>query len=137
MRIVVDTYAWIELFMGSEKGEKVKKTIADAGEVFVPDIVLAEIARKYIREGVVAEDVVMDRIKRITDIAGIVSIDDEIALLSAKAYMELLEKSKAEKMQTPGLADGIVLAIARALKSKLLTGDKHFRGLQEVIWVGE
>lgn len=136
MKIVVDSYAWIELFIGSERGEKVKKIISDADDVFVPDIVLAEIARKYIREGV-SEDIVRDRIRRITDIARVISVDEEISLLSAKFYMELLEKSKAEKLQTPSLADAIVLAITRFLRSKLLTGDKHFRGFKEIIWIGE
>jgi len=46
VRIVADTYAWIELFIGSE----------------TPDIVLAEIARKYLREGV-GKGIIIERLK--------------------------------------------------------------------------
>ncbi len=134
MRIVVDTYAWIEFFSGSEKGAKVRELLV-ASNAFVPDIVLAEVARKYLREGV-DEDTVRRRIEFITDVAKNVPIDEEIALLSAKCYFELLEKSKKEGTSTPGLADGIVLATGRKLKAKVLTGDKHFRGLGDVIWIG-
>ena len=136
MRIVVDTYAWIELFIGSNKGEIVRDAIAKANEVFVPDIVLAEIARKYLREGE-SEEVVRQRIEWVTDIARIVAIDEDTAMLSGIVYMELVEKSKVEGISKPGLADAIVLAITRTLEAKVVTGDKHFKGLNEVIWVGD
>jgi len=136
LRIVVDTYAWIELFIGSNKGEIVRDAIAKANEVFVPDIVLAEIARKYLREGE-SEEVVRQRIEWVTDIARIVAIDEDTAMLSGIVYMELVEKSKVEGISKPGLADAIVLAITRTLEAKVVTGDKHFKGLNEVIWVGD
>ncbi|MGQ9691076.1 MAG: hypothetical protein ACUVQY_07445 [Thermoproteota archaeon] len=41
MRIVVDSYAWVELFIGSEKGRLVKEKLSEADEVYTPDIVLA------------------------------------------------------------------------------------------------
>ncbi|PVU69214.1 PIN domain nuclease, partial [Sulfolobus sp. SCGC AB-777_L09] len=47
----MDSYAWIELFLGSEKGKKVIEIVSSADEVITPDLVLAEIGRKYIREG--------------------------------------------------------------------------------------
>lgn len=68
MRIVVDTYAWIEFFVGNEKGEKVKNLMTKSTDVYVPDIVLAEIARKYLREGV-DEGVVKQRVEWVTEIA--------------------------------------------------------------------
>jgi predicted nucleic acid-binding protein len=136
LRIVIDTYAWIEFFIGSEKGKKVKEIMVESRDIFVPDIVLAEIARKYLREGM-DENTVKQRIEWVTDIARNVSISEKIALLSGRTYLELLEKSKKEKISKPGLADGIVLAVTKALDAKVVTGDKHFKGLKEVIWVGD
>ena len=52
MKIVVDSYAWIEHFLGNEKGVKTDEILQDSDEVFTPDIVLAEIARKYTRESI-------------------------------------------------------------------------------------
>ena len=52
MKIVIDSYAWIEHFLGSEKGCKIDNILESADEVYTPDTVLAEVARKYVREGV-------------------------------------------------------------------------------------
>ena len=52
MNLVVDLYAWVELFLGSEEGKKVREIILNADEVRTPDLVLAEILRKYHMERV-------------------------------------------------------------------------------------
>lgn len=51
MKIVVDTYTWIEVFIRGGSSEKVKEIIEGAEEVYTPEVVLAEIARKYLKEG--------------------------------------------------------------------------------------
>jgi predicted nucleic acid-binding protein len=72
--VVVDSYAWIEIFIGSLKGEKAKKAIQEAEEAYTPDIVLAEIARKYIREGA-KEQTINQRLKIIEETTEIVPIN--------------------------------------------------------------
>lgn len=136
-RIVADTYAWVELFIGSEKGEKAKEVLANADMVYTPDIVLAEIARKYLREGV-GEDVIIERLKLMVKCSQVVNVNFEIAMESAKAYLELKEKAKQERLRRdPGLFDAIVLAVAKAYSAKVLTGDEHFKCLKETIWIGQ
>jgi len=49
--IVLDSYAWIEYFLGSDTGRTVREYL-NTEEVVTPSIVLAEIARKYLRDGV-------------------------------------------------------------------------------------
>jgi predicted nucleic acid-binding protein len=51
VKIVADSYAWIEVFLGSAAGDDARRSMLEAEEVFTPDTVLAEIARKYNREG--------------------------------------------------------------------------------------
>ena len=46
----MDAYAWVEFFLGSGKGSKVKELIETADDAYTPDTVLAELARKYLRE---------------------------------------------------------------------------------------
>ena len=46
--VVLDTYAWVEYFRGSERGLVVKEFL-EKGEVVTPSITLAELARKYKR----------------------------------------------------------------------------------------
>ena len=57
MKIVVDAYAWIEIFIGSEEGKRAKENIEQASEAYTPDTVLAEVARKYLREGMKQETI--------------------------------------------------------------------------------
>ncbi len=47
---VIDSYAWIEYFKGSEHGKRAKKYI-ESGYCVTPTIVLAELSDKYHREG--------------------------------------------------------------------------------------
>jgi predicted nucleic acid-binding protein len=134
-KIVIDAYAWIELFVGSEKGLKVKAILESADEVYTPGTVLAEIARKYLREG--ADDKTVDaRLEVIASASNIAHVDVGIALEAARCYIELLTCAKKSKLSTPSLFDAIVLATGRLLRSKIVTGDKHFKNFSETVWVG-
>ena len=135
MRIVVDSYAWIELFIGSKKGSKARGIIIEAEEVYTPDFVLAEIARKYLREGV-DQQTILERLRKISESSDVTSISVEAALESAKCYFELKEKSKEAGIPSPSLFDAMVLATARILKARVVTGDKHFKNLKETLWLG-
>lgn len=132
--IVFDSYAWIEYFLGSDSGKVVKNYI-DVEEVITPSIVLAEVARKYLREGVNEEDV-DKRLNFIAANSTVLNIDVELSIAAAKAYLELFEKTKMERLKSPSLTDGIVLATGRILRAKIVTGDEHFKGFAEVVFIG-
>jgi predicted nucleic acid-binding protein len=134
-KIVIDAYAWIELFLGSEKGRKAKEIIEDADEVYTPDTVLAEIARKYLREGV-DEKNIDARLETIVAASNIAHIDAKLAIEAARCYVELAMNARRLKLKSPSLFDAIVLATGRLLRSKIVTGDEHFRNLSETLWVG-
>ena len=132
---VYDTYAWIEYFRGSEKGAVVKRLL-ESQEGYTPSIVLAEVARKYRREGFNEDDI----LKRLLFIVGkteVVTIDIEISLKASEIYLELLELSKKLRLRTPSLADAIVYSIAMLKQDKLVTGDKLFRNMKNVIYIGD
>ena len=132
--LVVDTYAWIEFFGGTKLGEKIKELLSGADYLYTPSIVLAEIARKYVREGI-STDVVAQRLDIIEELSIIIDIDHKIALESGKSYLTLLEHAKKLKLKTkPSLTDAIILATAITLNAKVLTGDQHFKGLEITVW---
>jgi predicted nucleic acid-binding protein len=135
VKIVVDTYAWIEMFIGSKKGEKAKEIVEKADEAYTPDIVTAEIARKYLREGI-SEQTILERLKTTEDITGITPINKNTAIESAKCYLELLEKAKTKRLKAPSLFDAVILATARTLNAKLITGDEHLKDFNETLWIG-
>jgi len=135
VKIVIDAYAWIEIFIGSVKGEKAKEMLEGASETYTPGTVLAEVARKYFREGV-EQPVVLDRLKIVAEASDVTSISVEGALETARCYMQLLDEAEKAGLKTPSLFDAIVLATAKLLKAKVLTGDEHFRNLSETLWIG-
>ncbi len=134
MRIVIDSYAWIELFKGSINGNKIKELLENADVLYTPNTVLAEIARKYIREGAV-EKTVNTRLEQIGANSNIVNLDSKLAHESAKCYLELAENARTTKLSTPSLFDAIVLATAHTLNAKVLSGDQHFKSLPETVWI--
>ncbi len=134
MKIVIDTYAWVELLLGSEKGKKVKEILENAEEVYTPSIVLAESARKFLREGN-NESTVAEWLDIINAASNITQIDPALSLETAKCHGELSERAKNFKQNTPSLFDAIVLATARINQCKVLTGDEHFKDLPETIWL--
>ena len=134
MKIVIDTYAWIELLIGSEKGNKVKELMENAEEVYTPSTVLAETARKFLREGT-DEKTINTWLEIITTASVITQIDSATALEAAKCQIELSQKAKISKQNTPSLFDAIVYATARINQCKIITGDEHFKNLPETIWI--
>ncbi len=136
MRIVADTYAWVEIFIGSAKGEIAKRAIEEADLLLTPEIVLAEIARKYVREGL-DDTTTSKRLAAIAESSELSHIDLDIALMSAKTYTELESRSKEARVAKPSLFDAIMLATARTNNAKVLTGDQHFKGLPDTFWLGD
>jgi predicted nucleic acid-binding protein len=135
VKIVADSYAWIEIFLGTAAGDEARKRMMAAEEVFTPDTVLAEIARKYHREGI-SDATIRTRLTSILEASEVLHIDEEVALAAGKAYRELESKARDEELRKPSLFDAVVLADARIQDAKVLTGDRHFEGLPETSWLG-
>ena len=134
VKIVIDTYAWIELLIGSEKGQKVKELIENSEEVYTPSTVLAETARKFLREGA-DEKTISAWLEIMTSASSITQIDSATALEAAKCQLELTKKAKISKQNAPSLFDAIVQATAKINQCKIVTGDEHFKNLPETIWI--
>lgn len=119
--IVFDSHAWIEYFIGSEKGNIPKQYVEGSEEIVTPSLCLAEIKHKYLSEG---KDFAV-RMNFIIQRSKILNITKDIALLAA-------DKKKEHKLY---LADAIVYACALFLGAHVLTGDGHFRHLPEVVFL--
>ena len=134
MKIVADSWAWVELFKASASGKTAKERIEESDDSFTPSLVLAELARKYLKEG---EDATTIRkwLQTISEATQVIEIDIRLAEESAKASIELVKKARDEGLKRPGLGDAIVLATARVCRAQLLTGDPHFKGLPETMWL--
>lgn len=134
MKIAIDSYAWIEHFNGTEKGKQVKELMDNSEQIYTPGVVLAEVARKYLREGQ-ENTIINSRLEVITSVSNIIAIDAKLAFEAATCYLELAGNAKKLRLNTPGLFDAIILATCRSLQAKVVTGDEHFKNLPETIWI--
>lgn len=120
--------------LGLRKAKLVKTKLEEAESVITPDSVLAEVARKYLREGI-EERKIRQRLSTILEASEPAYIDDEVAIEAGKAYVQLEARAKKLRLTKPSLFDGLVLAIARRTNGLILTGDEHFEGLPETVWI--
>jgi len=129
MRYVIDSYAWLEYFMGTPAGERAKEIIdSSANEKLTPTICMAEIYAKALRvEG--AEKAELQR-AFIKSRSAMVPLTEEVAVEAAKVDVEM-----KGRVMGWGLADSIVLSTARRKGAKVLTGDDHFASLEETIYI--
>ncbi len=128
---VLDTYAWIEYFSNGENSARIADLLESREELFTPTIVLAEAKRKLIRE--LSKDrkaVLADMLRFMKTRSLIVDLNWVIAEKAA----EIVDTTLPDKSNF-GLADAIVLATARTLGAKVVTGDEHFKGLKDVVFI--
>ncbi len=126
MKYVIDSYAWIEYFMGTEKGERAKAIIdSREHEKLTPSICIAETYAKVLK--VEGEEGAEERRAFMKAVSAFVALNETIAVQAAK-----LDGSMKRNVKGWGLADSIVLATAKIMGSKVLTGDKHFQALEDV-----
>lgn len=122
--MLLDSFAWMEYFMGTHKGEKVKRFVEDNSQLYTSPIVIAEIYSKSLRTDGNAQERTDFIIKR----CAVVILDEKIAIEAAKIHAE-----KKVKFPDFGLADAIILASARSRNMKVLTGDPHFKNFKDAV----
>jgi predicted nucleic acid-binding protein len=118
MTVTFDSSAWIEYFAGSKKGTIIKKILEGKEHIFTPSICLMEIKNKYLQE----RQPFQDRIDFICKSSFVIDIDQEIAVTAA-------DIKNTHKLFT---VDALVYTVAKQQKSTLLTGDSHFKDLENV-----
>lgn len=114
----IDSLAWIEYFMGSERGTKVRGYVEGVEPLYTPAICLTEIKSRYLREG---EDPT-SRLNFILDRSPIIPIDTNIALSAA----DVKQRYRLHTM------DAVVYASSQDKGLTLVTGNHHFRDLPDI-----
>jgi predicted nucleic acid-binding protein len=126
-RYVIDAWAWIEYIIGSQLGARVNEIFSeDDSEFYTCSITLAEVISKVAREG-------RDVEKTYALLLGnshIINADNEVSKQAGILHAQMRQTKKDF-----GLADAYVLATAKKLKSKILTGDEHFRNIKEAVLI--
>ncbi|MEW6295865.1 MAG: type II toxin-antitoxin system VapC family toxin [Candidatus Diapherotrites archaeon] len=125
MNVLVDSFGWIEYFGEGRLSEKYGQYIekANKSEFFTPSIVLFEVYKQIKR--MQNETKALEAIAYIVSYTTVIILDENIAI-------EAAEKSIETGL---GMADSIIKATAEKTKAKIITSDKHFRGMKEIILV--
>jgi predicted nucleic acid-binding protein len=122
--ILVDTYAWIEIFRDSPWGRQALECIEGNSSLAVSVLTLYEL--QYRLGDLYGEDKTASLIATILSHAEAIPVDTPIAV--AAGSIKSLQKKKDSRM---GAVDCMILATARSRGFKILSGDKHFAGLRE------
>jgi predicted nucleic acid-binding protein len=117
--VVADTCVWVEWIIGTALGKRFAPLFADADNLIVPTLVQHEIYKWCLREmsEEQAESVVAG-----TRLGRVIPLTEPIALHAAQlAWTHHL-----------ATADAIVYATADLSNARLITIDRHFKGLSGV-----
>lgn len=88
--MLLDSFAWMEYFMGTQEGEKVRRFVDDDIQLYTSPIVIAEIYSKSLRTDGNAEERKDFIVKR----CALIVLDEIIAVEAAKIHAE-------KKIKTP------------------------------------
>jgi predicted nucleic acid-binding protein len=124
--ILVDTWAWLEMMTGSGPGDRVRTVIRNNPDIFISVLTLYELRYQVerLQDYARAESIA----SRIASQAGIILVDTETAILAGAIKAD--QKKRGSSM---GAVDCMILATARLHGLKILSGDKHFTGLEECL----
>ncbi len=126
MTVLIDSWAWVEFFAGSKMGETVKDYVMDEEqEIIISTINLAEIYRIALDR--FDEQSAEKRRRAMISRCYLIPVDEEIAIKGARFRQE----------RDFGLGDALIYATAVREGAKVLTGDHHFKGLKDVVFLGD
>jgi len=129
MKYLVDSFAWIEYFIGSAKGRVVRKIFNNPkSELFTVDCHIAEIKFWALQQKL-----------NFAEHLNAIRTNSQIVETFLTDWLEAAEEKfdKRKKSANFGLLDAMLLVKQRKLNCRILTGDKHFKKLKNVEYLGD
>ena len=124
-KIIIDSYAWIEYLLSTDKGLKVKNIIENGNNKICTHILsLAEIVSRLSRSGVNYSE----SIEGILTNSEILHIDENASIRAGNIHTEIRKEIKDF-----GLVDAFILLAAKDNNMRILTGDPHFKNIKVAI----
>ncbi|HIJ97664.1 TPA: PIN domain-containing protein [archaeon] len=125
-KYVIDTSAWIEFLSGTKRGKTAGQFI-QSGLAATPVIVIAELSDKYAREGWQAFEEAVNYVNYFTEVFPLT--------LGISAISGIVKKEMRVEEKNFSLADGIILATARTMNAKVVTGAREFSNAKDAIMI--
>jgi toxin FitB len=124
LTVLIDSWAWIEYWKGGKLAVEAASYIDGDEESVVSAVNLAEvhlaIARSY------DEATAAEKVATMEKRCHVVPVDRDIAI----------EAAKIKKKEKLGLADSLILATARQVGGRVVTGDPDLKALKDVVFLG-
>ncbi len=120
--MLLDTSAWIEFFIGSAKGKRVKEVL-DKDDCYTSIVSLAEVTNWALKEN----REVHYLISTIKQLSNVMELDEDITVLAGKLNFE-----RKKIIKKWGMLDSFILASGSIYGLEIITKDGDFRDLQEV-----
>ncbi len=117
--VVADTCVWVEWIVGSALGKRFAPVFAAARDLLVPTLIQHELYKWCLRE---LSEEQAEAVVAGTRLGRVIPLDESIALHAAAL-------ARAHRLAT---ADAIVYATANLYDARLVTIDRHFKGLAGV-----
>ena len=120
--MLLDTSAWTEFFIGSEKGKRVKGVLHKY-DCYTSIVTLAEVTNWALKEDRNTK-ILVEVIKHLSNI---IKLDDDISVLAGKLNFD---RKKLDKKW--GMLDSFILASGMIYSLKILTKDNDFKDISDV-----
>lgn len=121
--LLLDTHAWIDYFSSETRKEQIKEIISEKA-LFTSMLSLAEVKLWLLKKGLNEEKYLMF----IEENSRLISPDKEISLLAGRIKFDAVKKDF-------GMIDCLIYATALKFDLKVVTGDPHFEGLENAIYL--
>ncbi len=129
MLYIIDTYAWVEYLIGSKKGGNVKKVLNDRKNQFITlSCCLGELRGWCLKEK-----------NDFNKVYYVVRSNSGIEEIHTNDWVRAAEirHEKRANIEDFGFIDSLILTKQEKYKCEVISGDKHFRGLRNVVYVGD
>lgn len=129
MIYIIDTYAWIEYFKGSDRGKVLKDLFYNQSNKFITmECCIAELCGYCLRNKI--EFIELYSIVKGNSI--ILPVMRSHWIQAAKIKFEL-----GKKIAGFGLIDSILLAKQEEMHYKIVSGDTHFKNLKNIVYLNK
>jgi len=119
--MLIDTYAWVEFFRGTERGKAARKTLK-AEKCYISVVTVAELVEWCLKNDLGAR--IEEYAREIARSSVLLGLDEQIAMLAGKVNYDRKKTARGW-----GMMDSLILATAVSYNLNILTGDSHFRDL--------
>ena len=125
MTLVIDSWAWVELFRKGPHADRVALEIEKHSDALVSAVSVFEVGRRIQRD--FCKDACMDSAHIMLKKARVVPVTIE----ETYTALRLIQEHKLH------VTDALIYATAVNHDCKLLTGDPHFKGKLGVMYLGD